>query len=165
MGGEFIQSGNLTGAVGSEGMLQANVTSDGILAAVVTSEGELQGEITTTENLHGEMSAEGNLEGEIQIPEKVIINGAVAPKISEVTLLASAWVGENNLYHQIVDIEGVTEYSQVDLTPNVEQLLVFYEKDICFVTENEDGVVTVFVIGQKPTNDYTIQVTITEVAV
>lgn len=90
---------------------------------------------------------------------------ANAPKIGEVTLLADAWVGENNLYSQIVSIDGVTENSQVDLTPDVEQLATFYEKDITFVTENEDGVVTVFVIGQKPTNDYTIQVTITEVSV
>ena len=40
---------------------------------------------------------------------------------------------------------------------------VFYEKDITFVTENDGGVVTVYAIGQKPQNDYTIQVTITEV--
>lgn len=84
-------------------------------------------------------------------------------KIGEVTLLASKWVGENNLYSQVVEIEGVTEYSQVDLTPDVQQLAIFYNKDITFVTENEDGVVTVYVIGQKPENDYTIQVTITEV--
>lgn len=86
-------------------------------------------------------------------------------KIGEVTLLASAWVGDNNLYSQVVDIEGVTEYSQVDLTPDVQQLMIFYNKDISFVTENEDGVVTVYVIGQKPMIDYTIQVTITEVNV
>ena len=86
-------------------------------------------------------------------------------KIGEVTLLASKWVGENNLYSQVVEIEGVTEYSQVDLTPDVQQLAIFYNKDITFVTENEDGVVTVYVIGQKPENDYTIQVTITEVNV
>lgn len=85
------------------------------------------------------------------------------PKIGEVTLLADKWTGENNLYKQEVNIEGVTEYSQVDLTPDVEQLAIFYEKDIAFVTENEDGIVTVYAIGQKPTNDYTIQVTITEV--
>lgn len=88
-----------------------------------------------------------------------------AAKIGEVTLLASKWVGENNLYSQIVEIEGVTERSQVDLTPDVQQLAIFYNKDITFVTENEDGVVTVYVIGQKPENDYTIQVTITEVNV
>lgn len=85
--------------------------------------------------------------------------------IGEVTLLANKWVGSNNLYSQVVAIEGVTENSQVDLTPSVEQLVVFYEKDLTFVTENEGGVVTVYAIGQKPTNDYTIQATITEVIV
>jgi hypothetical protein len=86
-----------------------------------------------------------------------------APKIGDVTLLASAWKGKDNLYSQVVTINGVTARSQVDLTPSVEQLIVFYEKDLTFVTENENGVVTVYAIGQKPTNDYTIQVTITEV--
>jgi hypothetical protein len=94
------------------------------------------------------------------------MQGTVATaKIGEVTLLASAWTGSGNLHSQVVTIDGVTENSQVDLTPSVEQLVVFYEKDLTFVTENEDGVVTVYAIGQKPTNDYTIQVTITEVEV
>lgn len=87
------------------------------------------------------------------------------PKIATVELAADAWVGEGNLYSQVVTIDGVTEYSQVDLTPSIEQLVVFYEKDLGFVTENEDGVVTVYAIGQRPENDYTIQVTITEVNV
>ena len=85
--------------------------------------------------------------------------------IGEVTLLASAWKGGNSLYSQVVSIAGVTENSQVDLTPSVEQLAIFYEKDLTFVTENDGGVVTVYAIGQKPMNDYTIQVTITEVSV
>ena len=85
--------------------------------------------------------------------------------IGTVNLLADKWLGDTNLYYQIVSIDGVTENSQVDLTPDVEQLLVFYEKDLTFVTENDGGVVTVYAIGQKPANDYTIQVTITEVSV
>lgn len=85
-------------------------------------------------------------------------------KIGYISLLADAWVGEGNLYSQIVTVDDVTENSQVDLTPDVEQLAVFYEKDLTFVTENDGGVVTVYAIGQKPQNDYTIQVTITEVA-
>ena len=94
------------------------------------------------------------------------MQGTVATaKIGEVTLLASEWTGSGSLYSQEVTIDGATENSQVDLTPSVEQLSVFYEKDLTFVTENEDGVVTVYAIGQKPTNDYTIQVTITEVNV
>ena len=100
--------------------------------------------------------------------KKIQILGSLNPtpiaRIAEVELLAANWVGENSPYSQVVNIEGVTEFSQVDLTPSIEQLVIFYEKDLSFVTENEDGVVTVYAIGQKPENDYTIQVTITEVS-
>lgn len=83
--------------------------------------------------------------------------------LTEVTLLGSAWVGEESPYSQVVAIDGVTERSMVDLQPSVEQLSIFHQKDLAFVTENEGGVVTVYAIGQKPENDYTIQATITEV--
>ena len=92
--------------------------------------------------------------------------------IGTVELLASKWVkseSSDRLYYQ----EGVAiddipenfdiESCQVDLTPSVEQLIVFYEKDLTFVTENEEGNVIVYAIGQKPENDYVIQVTLTEV--
>jgi hypothetical protein len=65
----------------------------------------------------------------------------------------------------VVFIDGVTPYSQVDLKPSAEQLTVFHEKDLAFSTENEDGVVTVYAVGDRPTNDYTMQVSITEVVV
>lgn len=91
--------------------------------------------------------------------------GAASARIANVTILARKWVGAASPYSQVVAVEGATENSQVDLTPSVEQLAIFYEKDLAFVTENEDGVVTVYAIGQKPENDYTIQATITEVSV
>lgn len=87
-----------------------------------------------------------------------------AARIGTITIMANKWVGTDSPYSQVVSVEGATENSQVDLTPSVEQLAIFHEKDLAFVTENEDGVVTVYAIGQKPTNDYTIQVTITEVS-
>lgn len=124
------------------------------------------GEIIQNGRLEGTIMPEATITGTISMPkEKEVLKLASAPTIGEVTLLASAWNGEANLYSQIVEIEGVTENSQVDLTPSVEQLLIFYEKDLTFVAENEGGKVTVYAIGQKPTNDYTIQVTITEVNV
>lgn len=83
--------------------------------------------------------------------------------IGYVTLLADKWTESGKIYSQVVEIAGVTKNSQVDLTPSVEQLVIFHDKDLAFVTENVDGVVTVYAIGQKPANDYTIQVTITEV--
>lgn len=88
-----------------------------------------------------------------------------AVKVANIALLADKWVGNASPYSQVVAIEGITEYSQVDLKPSVEQLSVFHDKDLAFVTENDDGVVTVYAIGDKPTNDYTIQVSITEVNV
>lgn len=103
-------------------------------------------------------------EHEYAVPSEVEYQtNDTAARIGEVTLTASGWVGEGYLFSQVVNIVGVTKNSQVDLTPSVEQLAVFYEKDLAFVTENEGGVVTVYAIGQKPKNDYTIQVTITEV--
>lgn len=100
-------------------------------------------------------------------PDEESVGGGVSsttsPIISQVTLLAANWVGSGNLYSQVVSIAGVTANSQVDLTPSVEQLVIFYEKSLALVAENEDGVVIVYAIGQKPENDYTIQVTITEV--
>lgn len=90
--------------------------------------------------------------------------GGSSARIGEVILLANNWIANGSLYSQVVVIDGITKNSQVDLTPSIEQLVAFYEKNLTFVTENENGVVTVYAIGQKPLNDYTIQVTITEVA-
>ena len=97
---------------------------------------------------------------------QIIDSGTVVnplPQITNVTLLADAWIGTVTPFSQVVVVPGATKHSQVDLTPSAEQLTIFYEKDLAFVTENEDGVVTVYAIGQKPTNDYIIQVTVTEV--
>lgn len=88
---------------------------------------------------------------------------AIPAKVVEITLLASAWVGASSPYSQVVTIDEITNYSKVDLQPSVEQLEIFHEKDIAFSTENDNGVVTVFVVGDKPTQNYTIQATITEV--
>ena len=87
------------------------------------------------------------------------------PKIAVIDLLASKWVGDSSPYSQVVTVEGATANSQVDITPSVEQLSIFYEKDVTFVTENDGGVITVYAIGQKPANDYAFQVTITEVKI
>ena len=87
------------------------------------------------------------------------------PPVVNVTLRASAWVGDDHRYSQIVAVPGVTHNSQVDLKPNAEQLAIFRDKDLAFVTENDGGTVRVYVIGDKPQNDYTMQVSVTEVSV
>lgn len=94
-------------------------------------------------------------------------------KTVTVTLLAANWSectdDEGNTIEdswcQVVlqGSEDITVNSKVDLQPSTNQLAIFHEKDLAFVAENEDGVVTVFCVGQKPTHDYTVQATVTEV--
>lgn len=102
---------------------------------------------------------------EVQSIIDTVLRSVMPSRLGYVTLYADKWRGETSPFSQVVEVAGATEHSQVDLTPSVEQLAIFHDKDLAFVTENEDGVVTVFAIGQKPENDYTIQVTITEVEI
>lgn len=104
-----------------------------------------------------------SLNNNMELIDKALSENAPSARIGEVALIASEWIGSGNLYSQVVNIDSVTENTQVDLTPSVQQLAIFYEKDITFVTENDGGTVTVYVIGQKPIDDYTVQVTLTEV--
>lgn len=156
-----------------------------LLTGRILSTDTLHGHITSTDVIHGHVSSSNTLHGRVAIGNTYIetLDPSVIKQFIEayleehltppspmaaigtVELLADKWLGSEKLYYQVVSIEGVTENSQVDLTPDVEQLVIFYEKDLTFVTENDGGVVTVYAIGQKPTNDYSIQVTITEVNV
>lgn len=85
--------------------------------------------------------------------------------VNSVTLLARGWVGNSSPYSQVVAIPGITTQTKIDLQPSVEQLEIFSKKNVTFTTENKDGVVTIYAVGDKPKSDYTIQVTMTEVRV
>lgn len=96
------------------------------------------------------------------------IDSFVMPKPISVTLYADKWIQDtDSRWYQVVTVTNgtITPRSKVDLQPNSEQLTIFHEKDLAFVTENEDGIVSVYCVGQVPTNDYTIQATIMEVAI
>lgn len=96
------------------------------------------------------------------------VDSFLLPKPASVSIYANRWVeAADNRWYQVVDVENatITERSKVDLQPSAEQLCVFHEKDLAFVAENEDGVISVYCVGQVPENDYTIQVTITETSV
>lgn len=82
---------------------------------------------------------------------------------NSVTLLSAAWSGDGDVYSQVVTIPGVTRQTKVDLQPTSEQLAEFHYLTVGFVAENDGGVVTVYAIGDRPTQDYTFQTTLTEV--
>ena len=94
------------------------------------------------------------------------VDSFILPKPISVTLYANKWEqAADNRYYQVVTVDNatITVNSKVDLQPSSEQLVVFHEKDLAFVAENDNGVVSVFCVGQVPQNDYTIQATITEI--
>ena len=110
-------------------------------------------------SLNGSMST-NILRGKIT---KLHVNTVIA--LAEIRLPAAAWMGEESPYSQVVSVPGVGENSMVNLQPSVEQLKIFQDKEIAFSTENDNGLVTVYVFGDKPSLDYTIQATIMEVVV
>lgn len=68
-------------------------------------------------------------------------------------------------YIQVVNVNNavITPNSLVELQITSEQMVIFYEKSLAFVAENENGVVTVVCVGQVPENNYTLQAVVTEV--
>jgi hypothetical protein len=68
-----------------------------------------------------------------------------------------------NTYYQTVTIEGTTEFSKIDLQPSDEQVVLLHERAVNFTTTNEDGLIVVKAVGDKPIHDYTLQATVTEV--
>ena len=102
-----------------------------------------------------------------------------SPTRAFVNLLGGSknWVAENvtdssgrvigSRYGQVVNVNNavITPNSKVDLQLSSEQMVIFYEKDLAFVAENDNGVVTIYCIGNIPENNYTIQATVTEVAI
>ena len=82
-----------------------------------------------------------------------------------VTLKASDWLGDSSPYSQVVAVADVTSYTKVDFQPTIDQIDTMHSQGTGFFTVNEDGVVTAFAVGNKPTEDFIFQITKTEVKV
>ena len=91
------------------------------------------------------------------------VDNKFSTKTASVTLAADSWTGTESPYSQVVTIDGVTANSKVDLNPTGEQLNSIATNRTILNTANDNGTVTVYAVGNKPTEDYTMQVTITEV--
>lgn len=89
-------------------------------------------------------------------------NGTSA-RITDISLPVSAWKGGESPYSQVVDMDVVSIRSQINLQLSVEQTAKICSSGFALTAENNEGVVTVYAIGNKPTEDYTIQATVMEV--
>jgi len=90
-------------------------------------------------------------------------SAASAPKLTSVKMLASAWAGTSQPYSQVVACSGVNANSKLDLQPTPAQIVALQDAEISLMLTNNNGVVTAWSIGNKPTSDYTMDVLITEV--
>lgn len=98
-----------------------------------------------------------------QVVREYLDQNSLYGRKTHATLYADKWVENDGGYSQIIDVEGVTPNSELMISFSESQLKVFHEKDLTFVAGNKNGVVTVYITGQKPQNDYTMQITVREV--
>lgn len=86
-------------------------------------------------------------------------------KLTTISISANGWTGADSLYSQVVSVNGVTANSKLDLQPTPTQIVEFQNEEISLMAANDNGVVTIYAIGNKPTNNYTMNVLITEVLI
>lgn len=100
----------------------------------------------------------GTLRAELKGPY-----GSVAIRAVELSLPADAWKGAVSPYAQEAAVDGVGLTSKVDLQPDPEQLERMRSLGMALMAVNDNGLVTVYALGQKPGEDLTLQATVTEV--
>lgn len=88
----------------------------------------------------------------------------VLPRVSTITLTATSWTGGSSPYSQVVEINTVTTATKIDLQPTVAQMVGLQNDDIALMAENDNGVVTIYSFGGKPSSDMTMQVQLMEVS-
>ena len=90
-------------------------------------------------------------------------SGGAGVKLTAITLPAANWKGGESPYSQVVEVEGVTVSSKVDVQLSTEQMGIFQNKIIAFQAVNSNGMITLYAYGGKPDTDLTLQATISEV--
>jgi hypothetical protein len=84
-------------------------------------------------------------------------------KIVNISAPVANWKGGESPFSQVVELNSVSVRSQVNLQLSKEQIEKISVSGFALTAENTDGEVTVYAIGNKPTESYTIQATVMEV--
>lgn len=132
---------------------------------IIPLEGELVFEMDKSgANLHRMKIGDG-LNVYAKLPY-ISVDNFVLPKPFVIALYENKWQqSADDRYYQEVTIPGaiITSNSKVDLQPSPEQLCYLRSEGISLSTENEDGVVRVYIVGETYLHDCTMQAIITEV--
>lgn len=85
-------------------------------------------------------------------------------KKAALSLPAASWAGSASPYTQSVTIDGITVNSKVDLQMDSTAIGVMVDSGTTAIyIANNNGTLTAYAVGEKPTADLSVQVTITEV--
>lgn len=90
-------------------------------------------------------------------------SGGTSSKLTVIHAAVADWKGGTSPYSQVVQVDGISLNSKVDIQMSVEQLARFYNQEIVFTTENKGGVVTLFAVGDKPAADCDFQATVSDI--
>lgn len=96
----------------------------------------------------------------------LILNSGTRPKQTIITFTAAGWVEGDDIFTQVVTVDGGTAKSLVALQPTSAQIVAMVDEGVIALTvDNNSGVFTATAIGSAPPIDMTIQATLTEVIV
>lgn len=87
----------------------------------------------------------------------------VRVKYRSVTLEAALWSGDASPYIMTFDIDGVDAETLVSFALTADNIMECYNGDYALAVVNNNGVVTFYAIGSKPTSDIETNVTLWEV--
>ncbi len=91
-------------------------------------------------------------------------NKADTTKKTTVTL-STNWTGDTSPYTQTVTIFGTTPNSKVDLQPDATAVSQMVDDGtVSLYIANNNGTLTAYAVGEKPTVQLTIQATVSEVS-
>lgn len=86
-------------------------------------------------------------------------------KVTNVTLATGSWVASGNNYEQTVTISGATENSRIDVQPDATVITRLVDDGVIAIYfQNDSGTIKAVSVGEKPSTNITVQVSITEVA-
>lgn len=136
---------------------------------IIPYEGELVIEIDKQNNLHKLKIGDGihkytelaYLKAGDEIVSQVLTQ--VLPHVVTITIYEDKWTQtDTGCYCQEIEIENIGDCCRLDLQPDVEMLTELRQLGIIFVTENCNGKVTIYSVGNMPLKTYTMQATLTD---
>ena len=91
--------------------------------------------------------------------------GGARPRLTTITIPVNGWSGAESPYYQNIYVAGVNANSKLDLQPTPNQVTALEEAESALMAGNNNGSVIIYAINNKPTEDMTMQLLITDVEV